>query len=73
MIRIEHDGRTRHDNLQVPCRKSHQMKDEGYFDVQTLPDGTIRWHDKWGGNRISRPALTVKTRTPVEVSDDPPF
>ncbi|WP_375399361.1 DUF222 domain-containing protein [uncultured Amnibacterium sp.] len=73
VIRVEHDGRTRHDNLQVLCRKSHQMKDEGYFDVQTFPDGTIRWHDKWGGNRLVRPALTVKTRTPVELPDDPPF
>ncbi|WP_375399717.1 DUF222 domain-containing protein [uncultured Amnibacterium sp.] len=73
ITRVEHDGRTRHDNLQVLCRKSHQMKDEGYFDVQTLPDGTIHWHDKWGGNRITRPALTVRTPSPVELFDDPPF
>ncbi|WP_375401552.1 DUF222 domain-containing protein [uncultured Amnibacterium sp.] len=73
VIRVEHDGRTRHDNLQVLCRKSHQMKDEGYFDVTTLPDGTIRWHNKWGGKRIVRPALTVKARTPVELPDEPPF
>ncbi len=73
VIRVEHDGRTRHDNLQVLCRKSHQMKDEGYFDVQTLPDGTIRWHDKWGGNRLVQPGLTMKTRTPVALPEEPPF
>ncbi|WP_375399293.1 HNH endonuclease [uncultured Amnibacterium sp.] len=73
IIRVEHDGRTRHDNLQVLCRKSHQMKDEGYFDVQPLPDGSIRWRDKWGGKRITRPALSVKTRIATELPDDPPF
>ncbi|WP_375400791.1 DUF222 domain-containing protein [uncultured Amnibacterium sp.] len=73
VVRVEHDGRTRHDNLQILCRKSHQMKDEGYFDVQTLPDGSIRWRDKWGGNRTVRPALTVKTRVPVQLPDEQPF
>lgn len=78
VIRVEHDGRTRHDNLQVLCRKSHQMKDEGYFDVQPQPDGTILWRDRWGGSRSVRPAIRVATRTvtstaPAHLPADPPF
>ena len=61
IVRFEHDGRTRHDNLQILCRSSHQAKDGGYIDVRTTPDGRIRWSDKWGGVRFVRPAVTVRT------------
>lgn len=71
ITRYEHDGRTRHDNLQVLCRASHQMKDEGCFDVRMMPDGRVRWKDKWGGVRVVEPAVRVKSR--IDSDDPPPF
>ena len=68
--RYEHDGRTRHDNLQILCRSSHQGKDLGFEDVRMLPDGRIRWHDKWGGIRFVKPAVTVRTAVSP---DEAPF
>ena len=68
--RFEHDGRTRHDNLQILCRTSHQAKDAGFADVTMQPDGRIRWKDKWGGIQYIKPAITVKT---TAYPDAPPF
>ena len=63
LVRYEHDGRTRHDNLQILCRKSHLAKDLGFADVRMRPDGTPEWRNKWGGRRVVRSALKVRTRT----------
>lgn len=71
LVRVEHDGRTRHDNLQILCRKAHQEKDAAYMaDVRTMPDGSIRFKNKWGGVRFIKPAVTVRTTTYPE---DAPF
>ncbi|WP_345480129.1 HNH endonuclease [Amnibacterium soli] len=70
ITRFEHDGRTRHDNLQILCRASHQAKDAGFADVTMQPDGRIRWKDKWGGVRYVKPAVHVRTATYPE---DAPF
>jgi hypothetical protein len=68
--RVEHDGRTRHDNLQILCRRSHQAKDAGFADVRRMPDGRIAFRDKWGGVQYVKPALKVKT---AAYPDDAPF
>lgn len=70
ITRYEHDGRTRHDNLQILCRRVHQAKDAGHIDVRMMPDGRIRWGNKWGGVRYVKPAVTITTRT---YPDEPPF
>ncbi len=68
IIRFEHDGRTRHDNLQLLCRRSHQAKEAGYAVSSMQPDGRIRTKDKWGGVTFIEPALKVRTTaTPDEV------
>ena len=68
--RFEHDGRTRHDNLQILCRASHNGKDAGFADVTMLPDGRIRWKNKWGGTQYVKPAVNVRT---VVYPEDAPF
>lgn len=77
IIRFEHDGRTRHDNLQILCRKSHLGKDEEWMrDVRVLDDGRTRWRNKWGGVTYTKPAVSVRTETaePEPVyADDAPF
>lgn len=70
IVRYEHDGRTRHDNLQILCRASHQAKDAGHLDVAMRPDGTIRWRDKWGGVTHVEPAMRIRTSS---LPDEPPF
>ncbi|WP_375388355.1 DUF222 domain-containing protein [uncultured Amnibacterium sp.] len=70
IVRVEHDGRTRHDNLQVLCRKAHQGKDAGFADSTMMPDGRIRSRNKWGGVQFTRP--TVKVRQ-TDASDEVPF
>lgn len=60
VTRFEHDGRTRHINLQPLCRRVHQIKDEGYVDVSLHADGTVRWHTRWGATRTVPPALAIK-------------
>jgi hypothetical protein len=71
IVRFEHDGRTRHDNLQILCRKSHQDKDADHMsDVRTMPDGRIRLRDKWGGIRHITPAIRIRTAT---YPDEAPF
>lgn len=70
VVRFEHDGRTRHDNLQILCRRSHQEKDSDFIDVRTMPDGSIRWRNKWGGVRSVKPAVEVRTAT---YPDEAPF
>lgn len=71
LVRYEHDGRTRHDNLQILCRKSHLAKDLGFADVRMRPDGTPEWRNKWGGRRIVRSALKIRTRT--DYPEEAPF
>lgn len=77
VIRYELDGRTRHTNLQSLCRPAHQIKDEGYWRVQLLPDGTVVWRSVWGAVRRQEPAVKVKVRTgmvqPLADDDVPPF
>jgi hypothetical protein len=68
--RVEHDGRTRHDNLQILCRKSHQAKDAGFADVTVQPDGRWKWADKWGGVRFVTPTMKVRT---ADYPDEAPF
>jgi hypothetical protein len=61
IVRYEHDGRTRHDNLQALCRASHQAKDAGYADVFRDRDGRIAFRNKWGGVQFAKSTLQVKT------------
>lgn len=68
--RVEHDGRTRHDNLQILCRRSHQAKDAGFADVTVQPDGRWKWANKWGGVKFVKPTVRVTTATYPE---DAPF
>ena len=70
IVRVEHDGRTRHDNLQVLCRKSHQAKDAGFADCAMQPDGTVRFRNKWGGIQYVKPAVKVRT---ASYPEDAPF
>ncbi|MFD1723100.1 HNH endonuclease signature motif containing protein, partial [Amnibacterium endophyticum] len=68
--RYEHDGRTRHDNLQALCRWSHLVKDEGFVDVRLDPDGTPRWASKWGAEWTTEPTLRTKTGPTIRWADD---
>ena len=73
-IRYEHDGRTRHDNLSPMCRRSHQMKDEGFLGFHLDPDGTPVLTTKWGATRRAPVAFTMKPAAPRrEYPDHPPF
>jgi hypothetical protein len=74
ITRLEHDGRTRHTNLQPLCRPSHHMEDEGgHWTVTVGDDGSTIWRSRWGAVRIIRPALRIRTRgTPLH-ADDCPF
>ncbi|WP_375387991.1 HNH endonuclease [uncultured Amnibacterium sp.] len=71
IVRYEHDGRTRHDNLQLLCRRSHQDKDNGTVAVRMRDDGSVEWLNTWGGRRIVKPALKVRTRR--DLPEDAPF
>lgn len=74
ITRVEHDGRTRHTNLQPLCRPSHQMKDEGgHWRVTSAEDGSTIWRSRWGAVRVVRPALRIRTRGAPPDSDDCPF
>ncbi|MET0590012.1 MAG: HNH endonuclease signature motif containing protein, partial [Naasia sp.] len=70
IVRVEHDGRTRHDNLQVLCRRSHQAKDAGFADCTMPPDRRLRFRNQWGGIQYVKPAVKVRTAT---YSDEAPF
>lgn len=70
IVRFEHDGRTRHDNLQILCRRSHQEKDADFMSVQATADGRIPRRDKWGGIRYVKPAVTVRT---AQYPEEAPF
>jgi hypothetical protein len=73
VTRVEHDGRTRHTNLQPLCRPSHQMKDDGYWDVRMADDGTVTWRSRWGATRAAPPVLKVRTGGTGVGADDCPF
>ena len=74
ITRVEHDGRTRHTNLQPLCRPSHQMKDEGgHWKVTVADDGSTIWRSRWGAVRIVRPSLRVRTSGAGLEADDCPF
>ncbi len=74
LIRVEHDGRTRHDNLQPLCRAFHQMKDGGYIGVRMGPDGVPVFETKWGATWRARAAHPTKPPGPrLVLPDDPPF
>ncbi|MGN6743558.1 MAG: HNH endonuclease, partial [Amnibacterium sp.] len=74
ITRVEHDGRTRHTNLQPLCRPSHQMKDEGgHWRVTPGEDGSTIWRSRWGAVRVVRPALRVRTQGAGLEADDCPF
>jgi hypothetical protein len=68
--RFEHDGRTRHDNLQILCRRSHQAKDAGFADVHLAADGRIGFRNKWGGIEWVTPALSVRRDAPADENSD---
>ena len=71
ITRVEHDGRTRHDNLHPLCRACHQAKDGGYLDVRMSPDGVPIWKTAWGATRHAATRFTIRTRTALP--DQPPF
>lgn len=73
LIRYEHDGRTRHDNLQPLCRRSHQMKDGGFIGVRMGPDGIPELTTKWGATRRAPVAYRMKPTTARQHPDQPPF
>jgi hypothetical protein len=74
ITRVEHDGRTRHTNLQPLCRPSHQMKDEGgHWTVTAGDDGSTVWRSRWGAVRVVRPSLRVRTQGAPLEADDCPF
>ena len=74
ITRVEHDGRTRHTNLQPLCRPSHAMKDEGgHWTVTPAGDGSWTWRSRWGGVRVVKPALRIRTTTTRPAADDCPF
>ena len=74
VTRVEHDGRTRHTNLQPLCRPSHRIKDEGgHWIAAPNDDGVMTWRSRWGAVRIVRPALRIRTRGAPPGSDDCPF
>ncbi len=74
VTRFEHDGRTRHTNLQPLCRASHQMKDDGgHWRVSMGEDGSTIWRSRWGAVRVQRPALRVRTNGVTPGADDCPF
>jgi hypothetical protein len=74
VTRFEHDGRTRHTNLQPLCRPSHQMKDDGgHWRVSMGEDGSTVWRSRWGAVRVVRPALRVRTNGVTPGADDCPF
>ncbi|MGN6444057.1 HNH endonuclease [Amnibacterium sp.] len=68
--RFEHDGRTRHQNLQVLCRRSHQAKDAGFADVRIGDDGTPYWRNKWGGVQTMKTAMRIRT---IDETEHTPF
>ena len=70
IVRVEHDGRTRHDNLQMLCRTSHQAKDAGFADVVMGDDGVPRWKNKWGGVQLMMVGMKVRT---IDEDTDSPF
>ncbi|MGN6744428.1 MAG: hypothetical protein ACTHJL_14205 [Amnibacterium sp.] len=71
---VEHDGRTRHTNLQPLCRPSHRMKDEGgHWKVTSGDDGSTIWRSRWGAVRIMRPSLRIRTNGAPPTADDYPF
>lgn len=74
VIRVEHDGRTRHANLHPLCRASHQLKDEGgHWKVDMDDEGTTVWRSRWGALRMVRPALRVRTTGVPPTAGDCPF
>ena len=68
--RFEHDGRTRHENLQILCRRSHQAKDAGFADVSVGDDGVPVWRNRWGGVQRMKTAFRIRA---VDDSDVTPF
>jgi hypothetical protein len=74
ITRVEHDGRTRHTNLQPLCRPSHRLKDEGgHWKVTAGDDGSTVWRSRWGAVRIMRPSLRIRTNGAPPTADDYPF
>jgi hypothetical protein len=74
VVRVEHDGRTRHANLHPLCRSSHQLKDEGgHWEVEMDDDGTTVWRSRWGAVRVVRPALRVRTNGAPPTIEGCPF
>jgi hypothetical protein len=63
--RWEHQGPTLPENLALLCRSHHEIKDEGYWEVRLLPDGSVLWRSHWGTERIVRPA--IRPAPPPEV------
>jgi hypothetical protein len=55
--RFEHAGPSLPENLAILCRAHHQVKDEGYWSLRLLPDGTAHWRSRWGTERFVRPAI----------------
>ncbi|GAA2753905.1 HNH endonuclease [Amnibacterium kyonggiense] len=68
--RFEHDGRTRHQNLQVLCRRSHLAKDAGFADVVIGEDGVPQWRNKWGGVQKMKTAFRIRT---IDQAENTPF
>lgn len=60
-------GPTVPDNLALLCRSSHRMKHCGFWDVEQLPDGSLRWTSAWGTVWISQPATKVSPAATIHL------
>jgi Domain of unknown function (DUF222)/HNH endonuclease len=72
--RHEHGGPTGPQNLALLCRSHHRIKDDGYWSVQLLLNGDLRWRSRWGTERITHPAMPTASAPPPPPPDVPaPF
>ena len=70
ITRFKHDGRTRHDNLQILCRASHIAKDAGFADVRMGAEGVPLWRKHLGGVQKMQTGMRIKA---VALPEDAPF
>jgi HNH endonuclease len=68
-----HGGPTAPDNLALLCRSSHRLKHGGLWDMEQLPDGSIRWTSAWGTVWISQPATKVAPAATTRIRPPKPL
>ena len=54
--RYEHQGPTEPENRVCYCRGHHGAKDDGCWQVTSLPGDRLRWRSRWGTEIITEPA-----------------